>query len=252
MLKPKNQVIVILRLEKKNCIEGRDLKLSRDTYRPFKSIRGIAFIVQIPSGFYESPGACLNEINNSTKGCMTPLLGYRSYTQHRESINLNFQYDPISKEIKTVVAGFQKVQLVAQEQFLLNSLGFRTKLIHNQKAVSPEDHDRRFFVFDALSHGKPNILARNTEPSLYLSSDILKLQKYANGYEPLLGIVPILPQRSGQIYWKPTTPFYLSLNTNILDTIEIWIKNEKKERFPFMPKSKVVLRLHLRRKQSPI
>jgi len=233
-----------------NCTEGRDLKLSRDTYRPFNSIRQIAFIFQIPSGFYESPGACLNEINNSIKGCLAPLLGYRSYTQHRESINLNFLYDPISKEIKTILAGFKKVQFVAQEQFLLNSLGFRTKLVHNQKPANLEDHDRRFFVFDALSHAKPNILARNTDTSLYISSDILKLQNYANGYEPLLGIVPILPQTSGQIYWKPTTPFYLSLKTNILDTIEIWIKNEKREPFPFKPQSKAILRLHFRRKQS--
>ena len=235
-----------------NCSEGRDLKLSKDTYRPFNSIRQIAFIFPIQSGFYESHSACLNEINSAIKECMSPLLGYRTYTQHRESINLNFSYDPISKETKTVHDGFKKVQFVAREPFLLKSLGFRKELIHNHKPVHPEDHEGTFYVFDALSRGTPNLLGRTNNSSVYICSHILKLQNFADGYEPLLDIVPIIPQPSGQIYWKPITPCYLPLKTNILDTIEIWIKNEKREPFPFKPQSKVVLRLHFRRRKSSI
>ena len=235
-----------------NCTEGRELKVSRDTYRPFNSIRQISFIFPIACGFYESISACLNEINIAIKECLSPLLGYRSYNQHREDINLNFLYDPISKETKTVHEGFKKVQFVAREPFLLKSLGFRKKLIPNHKPVNPEDSDRSFFVFDALSRGTPNLLGRTHDSSLYIISNILKLQNFADGYEPLLAIVPILPQAGRQLYWKPTSPCYLPLKTNILDTIEIWIKNEKREPFPFMPQSKAVLRLHLRRKQRPI
>ena len=235
-----------------NCAEGRDLKLSRDTYRPFKSIRQIAFIFQIPSGFYESPAGCLNEINHAIKGCLKPLLGYRSYSEHRESINLNFLYDPISKEIKTVLAGFKKVQFLTQDPFLLNSLGFH-KLRHNMhNPVSNQDHEIKFYVFDALSRSTPNLLARTSNSALYLCTDLLKLQSFGNGYEPLLGIVPFITQTHGYIYWKSNPPFYLPLNRAHLDTIEIWIKNEKREPFPFRVNSKSVVRLHFRRRHNPI
>jgi len=177
-------------------------------------------------------------------------MGYRSYTQHRESINLNFLYDPISKETKAVHDGFKKIRFVARDPFLLNYLGFRKLLQHTDNGISNHDQERQFFVFDALSRGAPNLLARSINSSLYLSSVLVKLQHFGNGYEPLLGIVPILPQASGQIYWKPSTPSYLPVNTNILDTIEIWIKNEKREPFPFKPQSKAILRLHFRRKET--
>ncbi len=235
-----------------NCIEGQDLKLSRVTYRPFNSIRQIAFIFHIPSGFYESPAGCLNEINNAIKGCLTPLLGYRSYREHRESINLNFQYDPISKAIKTVLAGFNKVQFLTRDPFLLNSLGFRKLLQHTHKPVSNQDREIKFIVFDALSRRVPNILARTNNTALYISTDLLKLQSFGNGYEALLGIVPIIPQSHGYIYWKSNPPFYLPLNRSMFDTIEIWIKNEKREPFPFRVNSKAVLRLHFRKRQNPI
>ena len=235
-----------------NCIEGRDLKFSRDTYRPFKSIRQIAFLFRIPSGFYESAGACLNEINEAIKCCLSPLLGYRSYTQHRESINLKFLYDSISKETKTHHDGFTKVQFVAREPFLLNSLGFRKLLHHTHKPISNQDHEGKFFVFDALSRSAPSLLARTNDTSLYISSDLVKLQRFGNGYEALLGIVPIIPQTHGYIYWKSNPAFYLPLTRSILDTIEIWIKNEKREPFPFRANSKVVLRLHFRKRQTPI
>jgi len=235
-----------------SCTEGQDLKLSRVTYRPFNSIRQIAFIFHIPSGFYDSAGACLNEINNAIKGCLRPLLGYRSYAEHRESINLNFLYDSISKETKTVHDGFNKVQFVTREPFLLKSLGFRKLLHHTHKPSSDQDHERKFFVFDALSRSAPSLLARTHDTSLYISSDLLKLQRFANGYEALLGIVPIIPQTHGYIYWKSNPAFYLPLTRSILDTIEIWIKNEKREPFPFRANSKVVLRLHFRKRQTPI
>ena len=214
-----------------NCTEGRDLKLSRDTYRPFNSIRQIAFIFKIPSGFYESSAECFNEINNAIKGCLTPLLGYRSYTEHRESINLNFLYDPISKEIKTVLDGFKKVQFLAREPFLLNSLCFHKVRHQKHNPVSNQDHERKFFLFDALSRSAPNILARTSNTALYLSTDLLKLQRFGNGYEPLLSIVPIIPQTHGYIYWKSNPPFYLPLNRAHLDTIEIWIKSENESPF---------------------
>ena len=105
-----------------NCEEGHNLKFSRETYRPFKSNHQLSFIFRLTSGFYDSPGTCFTEINNAIKGCLAPLKGYRSYTQHRESINLNFHYDPISKETKTVHEAFNMVQFLAREPFLLKSL----------------------------------------------------------------------------------------------------------------------------------
>ena len=235
-----------------NCSEGRDLKLLKDTYRPFKSIRQIAFIFRIPSGFYDSVNACLNEINNGIKGCMSPLLGYRSYSQHREAINLNFQYDPISKETKTIHDGFTKVQFVAWEPVLLNSLGFRKVYLPTNNTITNHNNERKFFVFDGLSRGAPNLLAQTSNPALYLSTDILKLQSFGNGYDTLLSIVPISVQTQAHGYWKPNPPFYLRVNRVILDTIEIWIKNEKREPFPFRPNSKVILRLDFRRRRKPI
>ena len=68
---------------KNNCTEGRELKVSRDTYRPFNSIPQIAFIFPITFGFYETISGYLNEINNAIKECLSPLLGYRSYNQQR-------------------------------------------------------------------------------------------------------------------------------------------------------------------------
>ena len=233
-----------------NCAEGQDLKLSRVTYRPFNSVRQIAFIFVIPSGIYESSSACLNEINNRIKGCLTPLLGYRSYTQHRESINLYFLYDSISKETKTVHDGFKKVQFLAREPFLLKSLGFHKLLEH--KSIIQDENERKFFVFDALSRRGPSLLGRTNNTSLYVSSDLVKLQTFGNGYEPLIGIVPIVPLANGHEYWKANPPLYLPLNRSILDTIEIWIKNEKREPFPFRENSKVILRLHFRKRQNPI
>ena len=210
----------------------------------------MAFLFQLPAGYYESAGACFSEINQAILRSFSPIPKIREERPFSDAIKTNFVYDPDLREFKTIHTGFTKVQFVARDTFLLNSLGFRMILIHNHKPVNGFDHERIFYVFEAISHGKPNLLARTFDTSLYISSDILKLQTYGKGYEPLLGIVPILPQTSGQIYWKPTTPFYLSLKTNILDTIEIWIKNEKREPFPFKPQSKAVLRLHFRRKQS--
>ena len=82
---------------------------------------------------------------------------------------------------------------------------------------------------------------------MYIHSNIIQHQNVGHQKAQLLSIVPVRPAHGEKSYWKCDPPFYLSLKTSELDSIDIKILNEKGEPFPFTPDTNVIIRLHFRR-----
>ena len=66
----------------------------------------------------------------------------------------------------------------------------------------------------------------------------------------LLGLAPVqLSRDSPQVSYFPfNPPYYLPVNRSTIDEVEIQLNTENGDPFPFMPNSKIVVRLNLRRK----
>ena len=66
----------------------------------------------------------------------------------------------------------------------------------------------------------------------------------------LLGVAPVKGARDNIAYWTFNPPYYIPVTTTTIDDIEIQLNTEEGAPFPFTSNSKIVVRLHLRRKIS--
>ena len=84
--------------------------------------------------------------------------------------------------------------------------------------------------------------------SIFVSSDLIKYQLVGNTETPLLGVVPLGGVQEEIVTWVFNPTYYLPLARNDIREIEVQLNTENGDPFPFTSTSKVMLRLHVRKK----
>ena len=86
--------------------------------------------------------------------------------------------------------------------------------------------------------------------SIIVYSDIINYQLVGDTEAPLFGTAPILGKRDEIITYVFNPTYYYPVSRANISEIEIQLNTENGDPFPFTPTSKVVLRLHFRKKPS--
>ena len=229
-----------------SAFPAEDINFSRVTYHPFNSTNRLHTTIALPAGNYDSISDCVSALNHE----ILMFWSYRKWpaklAKHKD-LDLTFHYNSATQQLKTSLIGFNSIQFVSSEPSILSNLGFHYIKTHQHKAVNAYDHDRIFYVFDGTMTGTSKLQTQNQNNFMYIHSNIIQHQNVGHQKAQLLAIVPVRTAQGEQSYWKCDPPFYLSLKTSELDSIDIKILNEKGEPFPFPPDTNVIIRLHFRR-----
>ena len=103
-------------------------------------------------------------------------------------------------------------------------------------------------AFSSTAEFLPHFESQNH--ALYIYSDIVDNQRVGDVIAPLLRVVCPDKQRMGEtISEKYIKPYYLPVNKNFIETIDIQIRTTSGHLFPFLSGSPVVLSLHFRRQK---
>ena len=113
--------------------------------------------------------------------------------------------------------------------------------------VKEEDSIKNYYLLKINNRTKAYLEKIST---LYIYCNLIKYQLVGNTEVPLLGVCPINGRDGEQVYWGFIPPYYIALNTKVIDCVEIKLTDEHGVLVPFDPSGKVVCRLHFRRKRA--
>ena len=236
---------------KQSAVPAKEVRWSKDTYKPFNVQDRLQTIIALPAGNYDSISDCVSSLNHEILMFWSKRLWPAKLPKHKD-IDLTYHYNSTTNQLSVSHIGFKAIQLVSTEPSILSKLGFHYIKTHQHTAQNGNDKDRPYYVFHGTKAGAPKLQTSNINNFMYIHSNLIQHQNIGHNKSQLLGIVPIQAAHRGQSYWKCDPPFYLPLKSSELDAIDIKIENEKGEPFPFTPNTNVIIRLHFRRASRPI
>ena len=102
---------------------AQEVKWSRSTYRPFNSGKGLATIIALPAGHYDSISDWVSTLNHEILMFWSLRKWPAKLPKHKD-IDLSFHYNSTRKQLNANHIGFKAFQFVSSEPSILSNLGF--------------------------------------------------------------------------------------------------------------------------------
>ena len=154
---------------------AQEVKWSRSTYRPLNSGKGLATIIALPAGHYESISECVSALNHEIFMFWSQRKWPATLPKHKD-LDLSFHYNSITKQLNASHIGFKAIHFVSSEPSILSNIGFHYIKTHQHKAVNGFDQDRLYYVFDGTKAGAPKLQAQTNNNFMYIHSNIIQHQ----------------------------------------------------------------------------
>ena len=137
---------------------------------------------------------------------------------------------------------------------------FTVKFHENTKSVKLSPRMAELLGFPTTENGtllwktsKAPMLPQleGTAHSLYVYSSVVENQLVGHTVAPLLRVVcPTKHQMGEKVSEKYIRPYYMPVNTNYIDTIDIQIRTTSGNLFPFLSGDPVIVNLHFQQRQQ--
>ena len=194
---------------------------------------------KISKGYYENAGEVLEEFVQGIR---------KALARHIEEafnlkLDLNVEYDQHTRKVSIQTKDLHAMLFSNDQAFFSEILGTDPEA-HAFSENGTEKHV--YFKYLPLLESRPSII--DTIHSIYIYCDVIKHQLVGDSEVRLLGVAPVKGERDSIAYWTFNPPYYIPIITPTIEDIEIQLNTEDGLAFPFTSNSKIVVRLHLRKR----
>ena len=194
----------------------------------------------IPKGYYTNVQEFLDQIESGFEKRLGTYL--RAEFGEKYACKFRFKYDPSSRRVFMKAEGMQAFLFTEDREFFVDILGLPSNAVCGRTKFP--------FYGMELPIADRNPCTFLNIHSIYVYSDIINYQLVGDTEAPLFGTVPILGNRDQIITYVFNPTYYYPVSRANISEIEIQLNTENGDPFPFTQTSKVVLRLHFRKKPS--
>lgn len=181
---------------------------------------------------------------------------FRSISQFCDKINTLLKEIHEAPPTLTYLANEDRVELVGKSfglvsdtPLLFHRLGLKFETVNLTGEVMI-DADATIYVVKAEKSVKGELPPELDVPKLlFLYSDIIKYQTVGDIKAPMIAVLPVKGEVGQQCYWACQPPYFFPVSKNDFDTINIQLRTDSGDPFPVDEQSKVIARLHFRRRR---
>ena len=165
-----------------------------------------------------------------------------------DSLNCEIKcsYDSLTKTLKFPLRNIDWIQFACTNPRFGQIIGYDPKTeadLTKDKAEIPAGRH----IYPVVRIMPQKTILENYS-ALYVYCDAVAYQIVGDTQTPLLGVVPVQGEPNDQVYWNFNPPYYMTVNQQSLNSVEIRICTNGGDPFPFASEGQVVCRLHFRRK----
>ena len=224
-------------LTKSSCLAEDSLRTLYDAAEDYCNSKGMSphgtKFIKIPTGFYQNPGQLgiylEKEFNNNVHVGNIPDV---------QPCSLKTEYDQITQRLKFTPENLNWFQIVSLKNEFFTNIGASSSCWNN----------RLYVAEPTVKRGGKAFLQRYS--SMYIYCDVIKWQVVGDTQTPLLATLPVQGNPFDQCFWAFNPPYYIPVSQKSISTIEMEIRTDTGDLFPFEESGRVVIQLHFRRQRN--